>query len=170
MTSFPQPYVVNPLGSPKEVARLDALALQANGAASVDLPNGIGFCLYITRACLDAVGPLPEIYARGYYEDVEFCLRAREKGFRNVCAVGVYVGHAGARSFGVEKRRLVMRNLKALERRFPGNALESAAFVHADPLKPWRRAIEALAPPQGPDDAAGLRRGNVPAFWRARRR
>ena len=88
LTSFPQPYVVNPLGSPEEVARLDALALQANGAASVDLPNGIGFCLYITRACLDAVGPLPEIYARGYYEDVEFCLRAREKGFRNVCAVG----------------------------------------------------------------------------------
>jgi len=150
LTSFPQPYVVNPLGSPKEVARIDALALQANGAASVDLPNGIGFCLYITRACLDAVGPLPEIYARGYYEDVEFCLRAREKGFRNVCAVGVYVGHAGARSFGVEKRRLVMRNLKALERRFPGNALECAAFVHADPLKPWRGAIEALAPPQGP--------------------
>jgi GT2 family glycosyltransferase len=150
LTSFPQPYVVNPLGSPKEVARLDALALQANGAASVDLPNGIGFCLYITRACLDAVGALPEIYARGYYEDVEFCLRAHEKGFRNVCAVGVYVGHAGARSFGVEKRRLVMRNLKTLKRRFPGNALESVAFVHADPLKPWRRAIEALAPPQGP--------------------
>jgi GT2 family glycosyltransferase len=148
LTNFPKPHVVNTLGSPEEVARLDALALQANGAASVDLPNGVGFCLYITRACLDAVGPLPEIYARGYYEDVEFCLRAREKGFRNVCAVGIYVGHAGARSFGVEKRRLVMRNLKALKQRFPGNSLECAAFVHADPLKPWRRAIEALAPPQ----------------------
>ena len=123
---------------------------RANGAASVDLPNGVGFCLYITRACLDAVGPLPEIYARGYFEDVEFCLRAREKGFRNVCAVGIYVGHAGARSFGVEKRRLVMRNLKTLEQRFPDNTLEFAAFVHADPLKPWRRAIEFLAPPRVP--------------------
>jgi GT2 family glycosyltransferase len=147
-TSFPAPNVVNPLGAPMEVARLDALARRANGAAAVDLPNGIGFCLYITRACLDAVGPLPEIYARGYYEDVEFCLRAREQGFRNVCAVGVYVGHAGARSFGVTKRRLVMRNLATLERRFPGHSLECAAFLRADPLNPARSAIEALTPPE----------------------
>ncbi|MGO9431191.1 glycosyltransferase family 2 protein, partial [Rhodoblastus sp.] len=146
ITSFPTPNVANPLGSPEEVARLDALAHRANGAAAVDLPNGIGFCLYVTRACLDAVGPLPEIYARGYFEDVEFCLRAREQGFRNVCAVGVYVGHAGARSFGAEKKRLVMRNLAKLESRFPSHSLEAAAFDHADPLKTFRGAIEALAP------------------------
>jgi GT2 family glycosyltransferase len=150
LTSFPEPYVANPLGGPAEVARLDALARQANGLSVIDLPNGVGFCLYITRDCLEAVGPLPEIYARGYYEDVEFCLRAREKGFRNVCAAGIYVGHAGARSFGADKRRLVMRNLRTLERRFPGHELECAAFVHADPLEPARRAIEHLAPPQGP--------------------
>ncbi len=148
-TSFPEPHAVNPLGGPDEVARLDALARRANGEATVELPNGIGFCLYITRECLDAVGPLPEIYARGYYEDVEFCLRAREKGFRNVCAAGVYVGHAGARSFGEEKRRLVMRNLATLERRFPGYSLECAAFLRADPLAPYRGAIEALAPVEG---------------------
>lgn len=148
-TSFPEPHAVNPLGGAGEVARLDALAQRANGAATADLPNGIGFCLYITRECLDAVGPLPEIYARGYYEDVEFCLRAREKGFRNVCAVGVYVGHAGARSFGAEKRRLVMRNLAVLEQRFPGYSLECAAFLRSDPLSPYRGAIEALAPVEG---------------------
>jgi GT2 family glycosyltransferase len=147
-TSFPVPNVANPLGALEEVARVDDLARRANGAATVDLPNGIGFCLYITRACLDAVGPLPEIYARGYYEDVEFCLRAGEKGFRNVCAVGVYVGHAGARSFGDEKRRLVMRNLATLERRFPDHFRECAAFLKADPLRPARGAIEALAPPR----------------------
>ena len=147
-TSFPEPFVVNPLGGPEEIARRDALAWRANGRATVDLPNGVGFCLYITRACLDAVGPLPEIYARGYYEDVEFCLRAREKGFRNVCATGVYVGHAGARSFRAEKRRLVMRNLAVLERRFPANPMECAAFLKADPLASYRGAIEALAPIQ----------------------
>jgi GT2 family glycosyltransferase len=147
-TSFPAPNVANPLGAPEEVARVDDLARRANGAATVDLPNGVGFCLYITRACLDGVGPLPEIYARGYYEDVEFCLRAREKGLRNVCAVGVYVGHAGARSFGDEKRRLVMRNLATLERRFPDHSRECAAFLKADPLRPARGAIEALAPPR----------------------
>jgi GT2 family glycosyltransferase len=84
--SFPAPNVVNPLRTAPEVARLDRLAQKANGADFVDLPNGIGFCLCITRACLDVVGALPEIYGRGYGEDIEFCLRAREKGFRNVCA------------------------------------------------------------------------------------
>ena len=147
-TSFPEPFVVNPLGGSDEVSRLDAVAWRANGRATVDLPNGVGFCLYITRACLDAVGPLPEIYMRGYYEDVEFCLRAREKAFRNVCATGVYVGHAGARSFRAEKRRLVMRNLAVLERRFPGNPPEAAAFLKADPLRVYRGAIEALTPIQ----------------------
>jgi len=144
--SFPTPNAVNPLPDAREIARIDTLAEKANGYDFVDLPNGIGFCLYITRACLDAVGPLPEIYARGYYEDVEFCLRAREKGFRNVCATGVYVGHAGSRSFRAEKRRLVMRNLAILERRFPQYHVHSASFVEADPLRRARGAIEALAP------------------------
>lgn len=147
--SFPERNTVNPMETPDEIARLDALARRANGPDFVDLPNGIGFCLYISRACLDAVGPLPEIYSRGYYEDVEFCLRAQEKGFRNVCATGVYVGHAGTRSFRADKRRLVMRNLAILERRFPHYHRESASFVEADPLQRARGAIEALDPRGG---------------------
>jgi hypothetical protein len=106
------------------------------------LPNGIGFCLYITRACLDAVGNLPDLYSRGYYEDVEFCLKAREIGFRNVCATGVFVGHAGARSFLAEKRSLVLGNLAILEGRFPDHRVECAAFLKADPLTPARARLE----------------------------
>ena len=148
--SFPAPNASSPLPPPDEIARLDALALRANGDRLIDLPNGIGFCLYITRACLDAVGPLPQIYGRGYYEDVEFCLRAREQGFRTVCAAGVYVGHAGSLSFGAEKRRLVMGNLRLLTGRFPGHEAECAAFLRADPLREARAAIERLDPPQRP--------------------
>ena len=48
---------------------------------------------------------------------------------------GVYVGHAGGRSFGADKRALVMRNLAALELRFPGHREEVAAFVPC-PLPP----------------------------------
>ena len=92
------------------------------------------------------MGPLSEIYQRGYYEDVEFCLRARERGFRNVCATGVFVAHAGAKSFRQDKRALVVRNLRILEERFPNYTGESAAFLHADPLKAARSAIELLTP------------------------
>jgi GT2 family glycosyltransferase len=150
LTSYPVRHQANPLPSAPEIAALDAHARAANGDALVDLPNGVGFCLYVSAACVDAVGAMPEIYGQGYYEDVEFCLRAREKGLRTVAAPGVYVGHAGSRSFGARKRALVARNLKRIEARFPGYALETAAFVSLDPLGPFRAALDRAAPPAGP--------------------
>ena len=150
LTSWPRPNEANPMPSAAEIAALDALAREVNGDALVDIPNGIGFCLYITQACLNAVGALPEVYAQGYYEDVEFCLAARERGFRNVAAPGIFVGHAGSRSFAARKRALVMRNAQLIEARFPGLMLETAAFLALDPLKPYRAALDAVSPPLGP--------------------
>jgi GT2 family glycosyltransferase len=141
-TSFPVPNRPNAMGDGLSVDEIDQVAARVNAGAVVDIPNGIGFCLYITRSCLDAVGRLSDSYCRGYLEDVDFCLRARLHGFRNVCAGSVYVGHAGSRSFGKEKRSLVVRNLKVVEQRFPAYRGECADFVLADPLKPLRQAIE----------------------------
>lgn len=143
--SFPIPNISNLLGSRCETERIDAIAAKVNADEIVDIPSGIGFCLYVTRACLDRVGPLSEDFARGYLEDVDLCLRAREQGFRNVCAPSVYVGHVGSKSFGGEKRSLVVRNLRVLERRFPYHRAECAAFIEADPLKTARQAVERSA-------------------------
>ena len=114
----------------------------------IDLPSGVGFCLFITRECLDEVGLLSEAYSRGYFEDVDYCLRAREAGFRNVCATGIYVGHVGNRSFENEKRRLVIRNLAILNERFPDYERECPAFVEADPLKSARANLEERLGPE----------------------
>jgi O-antigen biosynthesis protein len=147
-TSFPIPNRQNPLPTYQEIATIDRVAAEVNAGRIVDIPNGIGFCLYVTRACLNAVGFLSNDYHRGYLEDVDFCLRARELGFRNVCAPAVYVGHAGSRSFGAEKRSLVVRNLVIAERRFPQYRAECAAFVALDPLQASRQAIERASPPR----------------------
>src|SRR5262249_48798645 len=56
-TSFPLPNQSNPPGGAAMALALDRIAAKVN-ADVIDLPNGIGFCLYITRACLDAVGQL----------------------------------------------------------------------------------------------------------------
>jgi len=145
-TSFPVPNTQNPLPSPADIIAIDRVAAKVNAGRIVDIPNGIGFCLFVKRACLDAVGFLSNSYDRGYLEDVDFCLRARERGFRNVCAPSVYVGHTGSRSFGREKRSLVVRNLAVAERRFPTYRSECAAFVTLDPLRIWRQAIERVMP------------------------
>jgi O-antigen biosynthesis protein len=147
LVGFPVPNTANPLESFESVERIDKIAANVNAGRLVDIPNGIGFCLYVTRECLDTIGFLSENFHRGYLEDVDLCLRARARGFRNVCAPCTYVGHAGSKSFGAEKRSLVVRNLAVLERRFPRYRLEYGAYSLLDPLRPYRMAIERRAVP-----------------------
>ena len=144
-TSFPGAYKSNPV-SPA-ATETDRIARRVNAGSFVDIPNGIGFCLYISRRCLDEVGELSTNFQRGYLEDVDFCLRAREHGFRNICDTSVFVTHIGSRSFRAEKRALVVQNLDALDIKFPKYRGECAAFMAADPLRKAREAIErALSP------------------------
>jgi O-antigen biosynthesis protein len=149
-TSFPRPNVCNTLPTVAGVQALHDLASTTNEGEIIDLPSGVGFCLYITRAGMEAVGQLSETYSRGYYEDVDFCLKAHEMGLRNVCATDVFVGHAGTRSFLDEKRRLVVRNLAILNERFPGHEIDCTAFLRADPLAPARARLEEWVAPEGP--------------------
>jgi O-antigen biosynthesis protein len=142
LAGFPSRHSVEPLGSVDDVERVDKIAARVNAGRVVDIPNGVGFCLYITRDCLDAVGGLCEDYTRGYLEDVDFCLRAHDCGFRNVCAPSVYVGHAGSKSFGAEKPTLVARNFDVLRYRYPEYPFQFGAFDLANPLRACREAIE----------------------------
>ena len=169
--SFPRPGFDNPMPTYDEMVSLDRAAATANAMTVVDTPSGIGFCLYVTRRCLDAVGGLSERFERGYLEDVDFCLRARERGFRNVCASSVYVAHHGSKSFKQQKRGLVLRNLGVLDERFPSFRKECLAFEAADPLRPVRANLErALAQPAGSSVliAAGPGAGLAMAQTRAR--
>jgi len=144
--SFPVANASNPVGSATEIEAINRVAAEVNRGRIVDLPSGIGFCLYVTRRCLDGAGGLSERFHRGYLEDTDFCLRARDLGWRNVCATDVFVGHAGSRSFRHEKKSLVSRNFKVLEQSFPRYPVECIAFRDADPLRPARAAIERAMP------------------------
>ena len=55
-TSFPVANEANPIGGHDDVMAIDAIAAKVNAGRIIDIPNGTGFCLYITRECLDAVG------------------------------------------------------------------------------------------------------------------
>ena len=123
--------------------RLDALARGANGGKAVVIPVGVGFCLYIRRACLDAVGLLrAELFAQGYGEENDFCLRARSKGWRNLAAPGAFVAHVGGGSFGTAALHLQNRNQALLQRLHPGYAELIEAFARADPLWRARRRLD----------------------------
>lgn len=61
-------------------------------AATRDVEGVVFACAYLRREALDAVGGLSEEYT-SYFEDTDFCLRARAKGFRTVCCGAVTLTH-----------------------------------------------------------------------------
>lgn len=142
---YPDPGGPNPMPGLAATIALDRLAQRANAGQTAEVPVGVGFCLYIRRAALDAAGPLREdLFAQGYGEENDFCLRARHHGFHHVAALDVFVAHAGATSFGGAREHLARRNAAILERLHPGyGALIDRTVAH-DPLHSARRRIDLL--------------------------
>ncbi len=141
--SYPGPAGRNDRPDMAQTRQLAALARRVNHGSVVDIPVGVGFCLYIRRDCLDAVGLLrADVFAQGYGEENDFCLRARHLGWRHVAAPGVFVAHVGGHSFGAAARHLQARNAALLTRLHPGYDALIAAFAAADPLAPVRRKLD----------------------------
>jgi glycosyltransferase involved in cell wall biosynthesis len=143
--SYPRENGPNPVPDQAATNQLDRLARRANGGGVIDVPSAHGFCVYLRRDCLTSVGLLREdLFAQGYGEENDFCIRARHLGWRHVAVPGVFVGHAGACSFGGAKPQLLVRNLAILNRLHPGYDALVADFRQEDPLAPARFAMDAL--------------------------
>ena len=141
--SYPSTGGTNAIPDVAETRRINALARQVNSGIAVDIPTGVGFCMYIRRECLDSVGLLREdVFAQGYGEENDFCIRARHLGWRHVAVPGVFVAHVGGKSFGTAKAHLIERNLTVLNRLHPGYDALIAEFQQRDPLRSARRALD----------------------------
>ncbi|MFL5255143.1 MAG: glycosyltransferase family 2 protein, partial [Rhodopila sp.] len=138
--SYPGGAGTNPRPDMASTRRLDALAQRANAGRVRDIPVGVGFCIYLRRDCLMATGLLrADIFAQGYGEENDFCLRARRLGWRHVAATGVFVGHHGGSSFSGTALHLRHRNARILEQMQPGHDSLVAQFLAEDPLAEDRR-------------------------------
>ncbi|MET0204029.1 MAG: glycosyltransferase, partial [Casimicrobiaceae bacterium] len=149
--SFPRFCADNPwrLGDDPEPVRA-ALARTAVPTYP-DLPTGVGFCLFVRRALIDAIGALDMAFGLGYGEENDFCLRAARAGWRNVLADDAFVVHVGGRSFSGQKEHLSPRNLALLLERHPHYLRMVEEYIAADPLRALREAaISAGARAAGP--------------------
>ena len=141
--SYPGARWENPAPAGADLARLGRLAGRANPGVAVEIPTAVGFCMYLRRECLEAVGVFREdVFAQGYGEENDFCIRARHLGWRHVAVPGVYVAHLGGQSFGAARAALIGRNLEVLERLHPGYGGLIGAFQAADPLATARRRLD----------------------------
>lgn len=111
----------------------------ANAGWAVDIPTGVGFCMYIKRGCLNDVGLFDEeAFGRGYGEENDFCLRAANKGWRNVLATDVFVFHEGEISFSESAVSGKARAMEVIRERYPNYEEMVSAHVRNDPAYPYR--------------------------------
>lgn len=95
--------------------------LQRTACPHPQLPTGNGFCMYIKRAMLNAVGALDaQAFPSGYGEENDLCQRAEHAGFRHLIAGDVLVAHARSASFGDARRAaLGAQGMAVLRQRYP---------------------------------------------------
>ncbi len=129
--------------STDEAMEIDRIARIANARNVVEIPVGVGFCLYIKRACLSEVGDFDqETFGKGYGEENDFCLRAGALNWKHVAATDIFVRHSGGTSFGRSQLALRERNSVILGRRYPGYDALVHQFHAVDPLLEARRSID----------------------------
>ncbi len=142
-----------------------SLAMEFSGA-TVEVPTGCGFCLYIPTAAIEAVGVMDPVFGRGYAEEVDWCCRAVERGWHHVLALDAFAFHMGSatnREAGIlaKGQRTVLNNEAIVDMRHPWyrNALDE--WAQRDPLRePRDRAVLRLV-----TDAARQRGVVIDATW-----
>jgi len=142
--SYPRFCQDNPLPPGHTTASLDALCARTNPGAVVDVPTGVGFCMYIRRDSLNDVGLFDtEHFGKGYGEENDFCQRAAARGWRNLHLLDTFVLHTGGVSFGDSKSPRERAAVATLDRLHPRYTRDVQAFVQADPARPYRLALDA---------------------------
>ncbi len=143
--SYPTIDRSNPMPSPAELRAIDGACAALGPGAVVDVPTGVGFCMFVRRACWKDVGELDaSLFGRGYGEENDFCLRARDRGWRNVAVGNVFVAHQGGTSFGDDSHNAIGRAGRLLNAIYPGYDRFIAAWIKENPLRRARRAVDMV--------------------------
>ena len=141
IASYPHP--AGAAMDPEAARDLHSLAAATLAETRVEIPVGVGFCLYIRRDCLRDVGELDAtVFAMGYGEESDFCLRARNSGWTHRLAADVFVYHAEGVSFGGRRRALLERSQRLINLRHPGYDRFIASFHKQNPLRVARRRLD----------------------------
>lgn len=144
IVSFPNFITPNPMPEdPEAIARAAARVVPTYP----ELPTAVGFCMFLRRSALEALGGFDaETFGKGYGEENDWCLRTESHGWRHVLCDNAYVVHRGHASFAATGLAPGGENLRRLVARWPGYNERIARFIMDDPLRPAReRLADALA-------------------------
>ncbi|TDM09680.1 MAG: hypothetical protein C4K60_10755 [Ideonella sp. MAG2] len=129
--------------APADAEELDRLAAVANRGQAVLAPTGVGFCMWMRRTCMDAIGLFDTgRFGRGYGEENDWCQRAQAAGWQNLIATDVYVVHQGAVSFSSETAVRVRAAMAVLAERYPDYGRQVDDWIAKDPLREARARLD----------------------------
>ncbi len=79
------------------------------------------FCVAIKKILWDALNGLSPDYGRGYYEDFDFCMRAKKMGYKSFVYEKWFVYHQGSAIFKSDpaQKQLLKKNKKIFLRKYP---------------------------------------------------
>jgi GT2 family glycosyltransferase/glycosyltransferase involved in cell wall biosynthesis len=119
-----------------------------------EAPTGVGFCLYVRREALNAVGLFDAAaFGRGYGEENDFCQRAIRAGLVNLIADDTFVCHKGSSSFGPTAAALLNTNLERVAERHPAYLQDVARFIANHPLRAYHEYLQKSVDARRPGDA-----------------
>ena len=141
--SYPRFLQSNPLPPGWSAAELDDIFRTVNRGRDLELPTAIGFCTYITRACIVRTGYFDSLhFGRGYGEENDFSMRAAQAGFKHMLAADTFVYHQGEVSFGAGARAASAAAQEALRNRHPQYQPLIHAHFAQDPERSLRRRVD----------------------------
>ncbi|WP_395026756.1 methyltransferase domain-containing protein [Comamonas odontotermitis] len=141
--SYPRFCEKNALPADADLVRLNHLSAAANAGRTVDIPTGVGFCMYIRRDCLTQTGLFDvEHFGKGYGEENDFCMRAHHLGWRHLLALDTFVLHTGGVSFGDSKTPREQAAYQMLLQLHPEYDAQVQAHLKANPAQAARNAID----------------------------
>ena len=143
LCSYPRLAVSNELAPAQTLGELDAIFASVNAGRNVEIPTGVGFCMLMKRAAIDATGIFDvDAFGRGYGEENDWCMRATAQGFTHLLCGDVFVYHKGEVSFGGDAAPGKQQAQAVIDRRYPGYREQIARHLEDDPARILRRRVD----------------------------
>jgi len=108
-----------------------------HGQECVEIPTGVGFCMYMKRDFLTKAGYFNEdLFETGYGEENDFCLRCSAMGGKHLVATDTFIYHQEAVSFGQDKKsERTTDAVETINALYPGYTQQVQAWIENDPLE-----------------------------------
>ena len=116
---------------PGAADEIDKAARRLSSQSRARIPTGVGFCMAMSRAALDAVPTLDAAFGRGYGEEVDWCRKTAKEGMIHLGIGNLFVEHRGGASFGsVEKLKALESSARIIRARYPEFDEEAVSYTH----------------------------------------